>query len=762
MNKKHKISLMALIATCALSTSVAVATLPAYAEDNARLVTINGNSIFQTLSNAEVSVYENAEEAYPLFLLNDSDDTVVYRKNLAYSWYKNGEKDCLNLSIGFKSLNFDNAFVKFQSQQQEETKDGVSNNYIVFVNADDNSGVYVYTTTDDEDLNKTTDDLLNKNAQFISAENAKKIDISLKEIEGEFVLDVEGREYPFVNVGGSYAKYVSSSKTHPATPLTFGAKLQGENVAEIVLYELNDQSFRFVESSVEDFESGAYTKGQVRDDQAPVVCLDDKVSYIEFGKELSVSPVAIDVLASSPTVTPYYYILNQDQVAQGASFNANDTEGSLFTKITEKDEVFFIDGPNSYYPETDDAGYPEALKVNFDAECLAKVYYEVTDVTSANKQADKVLLEWYVENTVEVNGNDYICVGTDTAGVKYKSGAELETAIDAYQAKLDELTQDEHGQPILTAGSSEWLYLPSVEDLFELNSIDEYEDLKFSIYYNGESKQNRTGLQYNGLSINVKTNGYYTFTVFATDVAGNAMYYLNSDGEMEEITASEIWNFFEDDELAGIVPWFSFNVGYKAATVETPKAQDTAYVGTRYTADKFDINGVTGKYTETYTLTLFDRERYTQEIGEISYAYFIENISTIYEENRDYFKIIPAASTIKEEDSDYELNKEYSWNSSSLSFVPQEEGNNSFYVIRLVLEDTIASETTVEYMAISVSAKPSSLRGDSEWLENNLATVILFSIAAVSFIGIVVLFVLKPKMPKDLDAVEGESVANKE
>ena len=45
------------------------------------------------------------------------------------------------------------------------------------------------------------------------------------------------------------------------------------------------------------------------------------------------------------------------------------------------------------------------------------------------------------------------------------------------------------------------------------------------------------------------------------------------------------------------------------------------------------------------------------------------------------------------------------------------------------------------------------LKGESEWLKNNLTSIILLSVAGVCLIALIVLLIIKPKDKGDIDAV---------
>ena len=63
-------------------------------------------------------------------------------------------------------------------------------------------------------------------------------------------------------------------------------------------------------------------------------------------------------------------------------------------------------------------------------------------------------------------------------------------------------------------------------------------------------------------------------------------------------------------------------------------------------------------------------------------------------------------------------------------------------------------------LAVVASVEAKALKGDSEWLKNNVASIILLSIAGVSLVAIVLLLVIKPKNKEDID-VQFEKEKNK-
>ena len=341
---------------------------------------------------------------------------------------------------------------------------------------------------------------------------------------------------------------------------------------------------------------------------------------------------------------------------------------------------------------------------------------------------------------VEVNGTKFFAVAEDKQGVQYNYGDNFAELVKEYQSKVDEAAND------LSAGSSSNIYLPSPEKLFADN-VTSYTDMKLSIYYYHDSQSSSTGLNYNNLSLNVNHQGSYVFTFYVADKAGNDM--LDKDGN--EFSSEDIWEMFEDGSES--LPWFHFTVGYTGVSFEeTPGLQATAYVGTVYNSASFKINGVTDSYETKYRLFRFDSALYYRENNKVfTYEEFIEKMDELFEgaETRRYFTEILAVSGMDETDEEYKEFSGYSWSSSGTSFTPQAEG---LYYIRAEVTDKLYnSEPVTCSLAVVASEKAKPIKGESHWLENNIASVVLLGVAGLALIGIILLLVIKPKDKGDID-----------
>ena len=788
---KIKISILALalIFLFSFAAFFAVNFKPAKA---AGTVTVNGTSIFTP--NGEASIVADKQTIqgddgndkdvyYTMFALGFNEDNLSFRKHLAYHWFEgeevesdgdekkdpvNGKERFFNMEIGFKNTAFEKFIITFESQQFYKTEEGKTVNYIIFFpNGAD--GVYAVITAD-KDIDEPTAEA---KAHPMGRDH---ININFTEKDGDgYEVRVgdpdekadDGISGHFKNVGGNYAKY-SSSSTTPVYPLIFSAEFpekeegsteESRQTAQMVLYCLNDQKF-IVTSATKNDNEDYYRGGSVVDDTPAVLCLNKDISYLKVGDEVEFDYQVIDVLrsSSSPSSQLYYYILTYEDYNSGmveqTGYNYNNKDN--YEEVT--DDTLIDSDRKYYFPENDHYNNYDNLK-DFKVDMALKVYVKLDDYSS-NSETSFVYLDWYMdaEHKLNITSNSvtygFIPVGSDEYGVTYNYGkdeAEWNAIVQRYADKVEEAAKN------LSAGSSSYFYLPSAEELFK-DDRTSYADMKISIYYYGDSQSSSANLATNNLSLNIPKQGYYTFTLYATDAAGNDMYYLDENNKKVTFSSTEIWDMYDDEELRGKLPWFSFKVGYKGADFkEVPGKQSTAYVGENYNSASFDINGVDGTYETKYRLFLFDRAAYYKDTkNTFSYEEFIKEMDKLFDGERKYFKEILQVS---ESDERYEEFKDYNWNSTSTSFTPQD--GNAFYYIRAEITDKQYNTDPVTCsLAVVASVEAKALKGDSEWLKNNVASIILLSVAGVSLIAIVLLLVIKPKNKEDID-VQFEKEKNK-
>ncbi len=782
--KKIRLSLIASAAACALAASAMAITTVA-AADEYREVTLTGTNVFYAgVSGAKISVVrlddalaEEGHRDYTLFEIGENQ-TVTFRKNLAYNWYSsdeqgNAQNGKFSMTIGFEDLNFESYTVRFQSQQYTKTEDGVTDNYLIFTPAEDGSALELYVSSED-----TVEDGVSPSVML---EDYLTINISFGDyVSGDYSLMVNGQKAgEFENVKQNYASYVSSGSS-AATPMTFSAKFaedadQGVTCG-MIMYELNGQSFEIFGATE---SNGAVSGGVIHDDCAPVVCLDSNLNYLEYGGSIDIDYKVIDVVASSPRSTLNYYVLTADQFnATDFDYNNTDKDAGLFTEVTTSVDVKLLRDSDTYVPYLDEEGV-ERID-GYRTYGLAKVCLLVKDTTASNAQQDYVFMDWYVDEQYKLDladleegkaSADFIRIVDDERGATYGAGidnlddykAYIEQVEIQYQAAIDAAAEEQYPDG-LYAGSSKYFYLPDFSG-YITDNLGGYTDLSYRIYYSASSTNSTSSLAYNNLSLSLSEAGVtYRFTIFATDAAGNEMYYPTTDEDgyltHKSITTDDIW----DEDFSDLLPFFEITVSYKSATVETPGIQSIGYVGSAYTDAAFDIDGVSGTYSTEYYLYVLDRDTMFDETGlELTYDEVIENIDALFfntyrdgVNTRQYFTAVRAASSLTEGDPDYDKFADYAWDATNVTFVPQSP--SEFYVVRLVLKDTGLSNTSTDsFLVVRASARANTIYGEDNWLSNNIASIVLFSVAGVCFVALIVLLIVKPKDKGDIDKIEIKS-----
>lgn len=697
-----------------------------------------------------------------------------YNNKLAYSWIEDtstteekghGAK-MFSMEFGFDDVNFERFVITFESQQYLKTKDKKTLNYLMLFPAATGS-VYALVTTDKD---ATADDVtaapLDKDHIKLEFTGRSSGAYSLKIYNNENtnVLNYERVsqtviEDSFENIGGSYSKSVTSGDT--VYPLIFEAEFKegaGEDASSaFVFYNLNGQDLAATSGTL-NVDTGYYGMNGISDNQPPVLCFDNDFTYFTQGSNIKFDYVVIDVLRSAASGKVYYYVLDKDKAKSGG-----ELESELFKEAGDKD-VFETDY-DAYLPMASDLT-GKAFEPVYDAEgkktdsliaadMLVKAYVNIYDTTStSNKEESDIYLDWYVDDkyTVTLNGTDYVAVAKDGLGARYNTDdanpSAWERIVDDYQREVDKAAEG------LTAGKNEYFYLPSCENLFFDNATS-YKDLKLSVYYYGKEQNNNSNLSPSNLSINVKASGTYTFTVYATDKAGNDMYYMDN-GEIVEFAAGDIWDMFADKEgLYNKLPWFTFDVSSSGVKFEEDDdnktgLQSTGYVGSPYDSVSFTVN--TDDCDLSYRLFYFNRDEYYKDgNGTLSYEAFIAEMDALFADaaTRKYFTEIISLENMEETDEEYEEFSKYEWSNASTSFTPQEAG--FYYVLASARDDKYVSDPVTASRAVVVSEAAKSIKGESDWLKNNLTSVILLTVAALALIGIILLLVIKPKDKEDID-----------
>lgn len=718
-----------------------------------------------------------------------------------------------SFTFSFPEINFTRLSLVFESVEENFSKKSTSRNALVFSYEGNVLKAAIRTSSEqpDDDAAEEDDDW-EFPAENTVIENATA-DLALTIDEegcdpGEFALRVNGALVgKLTNVGGYFLDYLSSASSTPRDPMTFVAdKLkEGENISQkILVKQLNGQSFKLDEND------------RVVDDADPVLVVSEQIFPYTLGKKWSLSCELIDVCDSSVSVTRKYAMVNApDENGLYPKPVADDyatlsTSTAFLPTSDDQSETQYV----SIYFELDDG------RTLTDAEKEASRIYltwyaapnAVVTLNSAQlrrcpkcgyeinlKEYDELSDDWVCPNSSDVADHgevkkadlelvdgepfDYFIVDREketphyidlvadeaTQTNHFAEGALLDTEdVDGdgdteellifaeYQKLIDERTTetDENGKTksSLSAGSGSYFYLPSMRNLVESERAD-YRNLRFSIYYRrqsmevGASALSATSLRYNALRFEIAEQGKYEFKVFVSDSSGNTMQYYY-EKKLVNVSSGNIWEIEE-------IPTFTFNVGYDGAKIEPAGEQAIGYRDSTYSFSSFEIIGLSG-YESEYTLYRF--------VGttDLSYSDLVKNTASYMDAHpQDFIPIKEYDSNVTEDDEARwnRTDNKYHWNpDSALSFVPQEA---TYYVLKLVVREArLPVEVAPAYQVVDVRNQIDPIPYETEWLDSNITSVVLFSISAVLLIIIVVLFVVKPS-EKSVEEVDLETLRGK-
>lgn len=732
-----------------------------------------------TVSNDATVAADSTDAAKTAFTL-PNDGSVTFARNLAFKWFeKSDSANYLTLKFSFKDANFKTVTFSFDSPSAWATKDDKATNVVTFTkNAEGNVEVKVNgnaaTTIAAADVNKA-----------LTLQLGEKTDAN----DGEFTvsLSVDGtaqtmsEDSKFTNVGANYATYSKSSKTYPLVVTAELADDAAENASTVVLLsEINGQKF---DELTED--------GKVTDNAAPVLVLNEILDGFTLGTAFSLDYTVVDVLyksAVTPSLTYYQYDPTVTEELTEEEYRELDTS------------VYFLE--RGYWKGEGDAKEWTSMFKENKAE-----YYSIKAELDDGSKSANIDLSWYAtSNAVKTfssvayikadnnkDGATYSNISLDDVNYKNIVAVEWEEygGYEKFDADLTAAAKDK------TAGSNSTVNIPSMKWL--INDNNGYRNLKFTIsYYKPSSStgspSTNSGLSYNGLTISVEEQGWYEFKVFAVDGADNAMKYYDEDGELVSVTSDNVWDIEE-------IPSFSFYIANTGIQVEEPDSasdkKDTVLLNKTYTMDDIDVTGVTSTLKEDYALYKIDLSKYnetaTRKISQsaltsVDYEKLNAAIDISSAENKDYFgvyltayakllaegldidstdgnvaKIVACFEKIGEvgdrkngamdEDGNY-IYEDYNWSATSQSFSTIEEG--MFFILADYSEAEQTAVRATAYKLVIVDSEADSIKGETEWLKNNVASVVLFSIAGVLLILIIILLLVKPS-DETLDDVDAKA-----
>ncbi len=719
--RKYKVRIFTLITAFALTMGAAFLALP---KKSALAASYAPKNIFSVTNGAEVGASDDKKVQ---FTLKDGA-SVNYRHDLALKWYT--EKDTpeyLKVEFALPAINFDSVTLTFESAQENVTKDGKTTNKVIFTPVAD----------DATKLNVSLNDSQMKDV--VTLKEGNTVAIALKgDNGGDFTVNVNDVDLTdkLTNIGGYYMEYLSSASSTPRIPLTFEADVkEGADSQLVKMVSLNGQKFNLAEN------------GEVEDDTAPVLVVNEKLRAFPIGHKFNVDCIAVDVLDDTVTTSRNYEYL---KLADGETIaQAKEAKDLAYEKSLTADT--YLVGQKSGSPK-------ENVAIRFS---LA----DDRTLNDEQKKAEYIYLSWYCEKSGVQADDDaldkgYIPVLSDDKGVEYtfvkdelvetnkyetKIDATKQTIIDGYQTEVDAAAKN------LKVGKGAYFYLPSLREMFQ-DTYTDYGKMKFTVYYMSKSggKQSATSLAYNALRFEVDKEGEYLFRVVAEDQMGNGMKVYDEDNELVKISSDNVWDL-------ECVPQFSFTAVYTGAEIEQPKEQAIGYIDSQYTVSSFDITAVEG-YTVKYELYYFNQAKFTADGNDMpTYASMVKNPEQIAVAENGAYKYLTQIQeyddTITEEDEAAweKSDNAVEWKSGEMTFRPQEAG---FYFVKAEVTDAqFPQDKAVSYQVIEVQNKIDVIEGETYWLQNNITAVILFSISGLLLIAIIVLWLVKPS-DKQVEEVE--------
>lgn len=742
--------------------------------------------VFSTANSASIGADATTSAQTAITLPDDA--SVSFKNHLAYKWYeKAGEASYLTLKFAFADTNFESVTLDFDAPSAWATKDDKTTNTVTFTKGTD--GALTVKVNDTEA------------GVIASADVKKEITLALDEgaEDGEFTAAISyfaGEQTEtatnlsgkFTNVG---ANYVTQSST--MTPLKISANFavnETDLKTVVHLKEINGQKFDTLNES-----------GEVPDTAAPVFVVNEAIDGFLLGSAFGVEYDVIDVLKKDSLSEPLSYY--QYDYSKGTDYAPTDDDYKTLDTSVYFMEKVFADADNDNAKTT---GY-----IKYGAE-----YFSVKAKLGDGENTRDIDLSWYATaaGAVEKNGVTYMIADRNTQGATYtnvKADEETSTNIelvegdvgyDAYNADYDKFVADLNKEAAsVSAGSNSKVNIPSLKWL--INDNNGYRNLNFTICYKTPSSDTASvssALSHNQLKLSVSDVGWYEFKVFAVDEANNEMKYYDEDGKLVSVSGDNIWDIEE-------IPSFRFEIKTTGMKVEEPEKasskKETVILNKTYTMEDIDVTGADeNKLQKDYALYKVDLTDFSYEgkkisestLTAISYETLTERLDVLGVTDGDYFAsylktyatllaeeigIATTDEVVKsivdtcferigeandkkngamDEDGNY-VYAAYNWNPESKSFETVEEA--TYMILADYYESDLATKRAAAFKIVVVESEADYLKGETEWLKNNIVSVILFSVAGVMLILIIILLLVKPS-DETLDDVDAKAAVKKE
>ena len=572
--------------------------------------------------------------------------------------------------------------------------------------------------------------------------NAESLDITLTESSNKFsfkqlVIDdfemkfsVEGATALSMELG--YASHLvngveKDGKFVKNITNKFDIDKTGEMVVGIIV---NNDGFPIVTVDGEEL-AGEY------DDYYKIGFTDKPVAKITFvvetEEQAKFSLVYVDQKASDDTDNYKQTFESEDgKLKDSDTYPRVSLDNSFFTK-KQNGEVEIIKSVTKLYTPTFSAYSvlnnvkssdvyfvrPEGSDVQFNTDSTKpkKILFpsvgEVEFAVTASGLEEGEYVEKYTATVVDPENS------TDDTAPVY---VENEQALNAFKEALKEAVLD--GDHYIALGTE--LDIPSLEDLV-FDDQTPYEDLSVKVYYKSASES----LTSDDLSFEVNEAGKYTFYVLFTDMAGNAMEatdFVDKDDNGNQYIVEEKYGAFVFDF------YISDNAPIK---VEAPASNGIGFTGVKFTSPSFDVDANGCKTTYKLYYNTNKEATVPESKEELNSGNWIE---------------IPKASSVTNKDYDkdgftYDEIKAIGYD-GELTFTPNAIGS---YLIECTATSEVTHRSDTDYSVVNVKGAPQTVKVPSNWLQNNVWSVVFLSLGTLCLIGIVILLFIKPK-----DETEGD------
>ncbi len=318
--------------------------------------------------------------------------------------------------------------------------------------------------------------------------------------------------------------------------------------------------------------------------------------------------------------------------------------------------------------------------------------------------------EFEVENVLEF---DY----ADNEAPKY---IDDEVAYKSFLNAYKKATLVETDDKTTSIGIGTEYEIPSMKDLV-FDNVTPYEDLTTSVSYATRTTRSSA----TSMKFKVSDIGEYEFLVMFGD-GKNTM-----KAEDFYVVDEEDENKIEDRTYIYGKYIFDFVIVDDADIIVKEAVQGAGFLGIKYTASKFIVEA-DGK--------------------TLKYELFYNPNKDVKDADAEGWVAIPQASSVTDTNYNkdgfgYDEVKKVNYN-GKLEFVPTRIGS---YMIKCTAYSTTSPRNASANTFISVNSKPTVVKVPSDWLENNVWSVVFLGVGSLCLIGIIVLLCIKPKEKVDRD-----------